>query len=463
MEVTRIEREVKLESKRPLDLDRLGGEPLEHRSFLSTYHDTPDHLLARCGITLRRRLENGRNEWQLKLPADGARREVEAPGAPSGPPVAITDLLPAFLHRSELVPLATLRTSRDGVLVQTGTGSAEVVVDDVAVLDNQRVSKTFGEVEIELVTGDRQALQSIERAVKRLGARRTDGRTKIARALGIRDLPSRRPKTDADRIRFYFAQCYLDLLAADPGVRLGVDTEAVHDLRVAVRRLRALLRSAHPMIVGEWADRLHEELNWLGRALGPLRDLDVLSEHLRAESAALPDADQASLGPAFAALKTDRAAARAEALAALGSERYLALLDELASPPPLVESPETLAAAAGTQLRKLRKTMRRADAGAPDELLHKARIRAKRLRYMAEALGISRVVRRAKEFQDVVGEHQDAVVAEQQLRVLADRVPGSALALGVLIERQRKRRLRSRGDLKTSWKRLRRAAASTLP
>jgi CHAD domain-containing protein len=461
MEVTRIEREVKLESKRPLDLDRLGGEPLEHRSFVSTYHDTADHLLARCGITLRRRLENGRNEWQLKLPADGARREVEAPGAPSGPPEAITDLLPAFLHSSELVPLATLRTSRDGVLVRTRTGSAEVVVDDVAVLDNQKVSKTFGEVEIELIAGDRQALQSIERAVKRLGARRTDGRTKIARALGTRDLPSRRPKTDADRIRSYFAQCYVDLLAADPGVRLGVDAEPVHDLRVAVRRLRALLRSARPMIVAEWADRMREELDWLGRALGPLRDLDVFSEHLRAESAALPDADHASLGPAFAALETDRAAARADALAALGSERYLALLDELASPPPLVESTETLAAAAGSQLRKLRKTMRRADASAPDELLHKARIRAKRLRYLAEALGVARVVRRAKEFQDVVGEHQDAVVAEQRLRALADRVPGSALALGMLIERQRERRVRTRSDLQKSWKRLRAPAAST--
>src|SRR5438128_12663325 len=115
--MTQIEREVKLESKLPLDLDRLGGEPLEHRSFVSTYHDTADHLLARCGITLRRRLENGRNQWQLKLPVDGARREVEAPGAPSGPPASIADLLPAFLHRRELVPLATLRTSRDGVLV----------------------------------------------------------------------------------------------------------------------------------------------------------------------------------------------------------------------------------------------------------------------------------------------------------------------------------------------------------
>jgi CHAD domain-containing protein len=459
-ERTQIEREVKLESKRPLDLGRLGGEPLDHRSFVSTYHDTPDQLLGRCGITLRRRLENGRNDWQLKLPADGARCEVEAPGAPSGPPVAIADLLPAFLRGRELVPLATLRTSRDGVLVRGGSGIAEVVVDKVAVLDGQRVQKSFDEVEIELIAGDRRALRSIERAVKRLGARRTDGRTKIARALGVRDLSSRRPSTDNERIRRYFAQRYVDLLAADPGVRLGVDAEPVHDLRVAVRRLRALLREAWPMLAREWADRLRGELDWLGQALGPLRDLDVVSEHLRAESAALPDVDRASLSAALAALDADRAAARAEALAALGSERYLALLDVLASPPPLVDSTETLGDVAGAQLRKLRKTMRRAGASAPDRLLHKARIRAKRMRYVAEALGEERVVRRAKEFQDVVGEHQDAVVAEQRLRALADRVPESALALGVLVERQRERRARARSDLTKSWKRLRRAAVS---
>jgi CHAD domain-containing protein len=457
--MTQIEREVKLESKLPLDLDRLGGEPLEHRSFVSTYHDTADHLLARCGITLRRRLENGRNQWQLKLPVDGARREVEAPGAPSGPPAEIADLLPAFLHGRELVPLATLRTSRDGVLMRTATGIAEVVADDVAVLDGQRVSKTFGEVEIELIAGDRRALESIERAVKRLGARRTDGRTKIARALGVKDVPSRRPRTDAERIRNYIAQCYVDLLAADPGVRLGVDAEPVHDLRVAVRRLRALLRAASPMIAVDWAERLREELDWLGRALGPLRDLDVLSAHLRAETSALPEADRALVEPAFAALEADHTAARAETLAALGSERYFALLDALASAPPLVETTETLEEIAGAQLEKLQKTMRRVDASATDELLHTARIRTKRLRYVAEALGEKRVVTRAKEFQDVVGEHQDAVVAEQRLRALADRVPASALALGELIERQRERRERTRGGVPKSWKRLKTAAA----
>jgi CHAD domain-containing protein len=81
------------------------------------------------------------------------------------------------------------------------------------------------------------------------------------------------------------------------------------------------------------------------------------------------------------------------------------------------------------------------------------------MRYVAESLGEERVVRRAKEFQDVVGEHQDAVVAEQRLRDLAARVPESALTLGVLIERERERRVRMRGGLPKSWKRLERAAA----
>ncbi len=124
-----IEREVKLQATRRVDLDQLGGTPLERRTFTSTYHDTSDRLLARAGITLRRRLEHGRNDWQLKLPTDGARREIGAPGGPAGPPAAIADLLPAFLRGRKLVQLATLRTARDGVLVRSDTGITEVVLE----------------------------------------------------------------------------------------------------------------------------------------------------------------------------------------------------------------------------------------------------------------------------------------------------------------------------------------------
>ena len=254
-------------------------------------------------------------------------------------------------------------------------------------------------------------------------------------------------------------QQYVDLLAADPGVRLGLDVEPVHALRVAVRRLRALLRAAEAHLEAAWAEPLRAELDWLGRAFGPLRDLDVLTAHLRAEADELPEHDRGDLLPALDVLEADRSAARNDALAVIDSERYFALLDTLAAGPRLVESELTLKAVGAKELRKLEKTFDQIQVHASDDLLHRARIRAKRVRYVAEALGEKRVVERAKEFQDVVGEHQDAVVAEERLRTLAGRVPEAGLALGILVERQRLRRRRMRSDLPTSWKRLRKAAS----
>ncbi len=61
------EREVKLRAGEDFTLPELGGEAIEPRLFVSTYHDTLDHRLARRGVTLRYRVENGKGLWQLKL------------------------------------------------------------------------------------------------------------------------------------------------------------------------------------------------------------------------------------------------------------------------------------------------------------------------------------------------------------------------------------------------------------
>jgi hypothetical protein len=82
---TTVEYERKLEAPQGFVLPDLGGEPLEPRVFTSIYHDTTDRSLARAGITLRRRTERGRSVWQLKLPVNGARLELEEPGGPAGP------------------------------------------------------------------------------------------------------------------------------------------------------------------------------------------------------------------------------------------------------------------------------------------------------------------------------------------------------------------------------------------
>src|SRR5688572_33474442 len=78
------------------------------------------------------------------------------------------------------------------------------------------------------------------------------------------------------------------LLAHEQGTRTGEDIEDLHQMRVSVRRMRAALKAARPLLDRAWADGLRLELGWLGRALGPVRDLDVMLLRLRGEAATLP-------------------------------------------------------------------------------------------------------------------------------------------------------------------------------
>ena len=333
--------------------------------------------------------------------------------------------------------------------------------DDVAVLDGQRVTSAFGEVEIELIaaTQARCGASNVPSSGSARDAptagRRSRARSEVARSrLRVRRAT---PIASGCISRSAMSIC-------SPPIPASVSAPTPSRCTTCVSPCAACARCFARAGSCSCASgrTLREELDWLGRALGPLRDLDVLAEHLRAEGAELGEADRAASRSRARGARKRSAAARADALAALDSERYFTLLESLASPPQLADEGGTLEAAADAQLGKLRKNVRAAKANGSDELLHKSRIRAKRVRYLAEALGEKRVVDRAKDFQDVVGEHQDAVVAEERLRALAERVPEAALTLGVLIERQRERRLRTRGDLPRSWKRLRKSAEARL-
>ena len=250
-----------------------------------------------------------------------------------------------------------------------------------------------------------------------------------------------------------------ELLARERGVRLGADSEELHKQRVATRRLRSVLRSARPMIEDRArAERLRDELRWLGALLGEVRDRDVLIDYLVAELATLEEA--AAFGAVLELLDGERDEAREQLIGALDAPRYTTLLAELQRPPSLKEG-ASLERVAADEYRRLRKAARKLDPEATDEELHRLRIRAKRARYAAEAVGAKkRFVERAKDLQDVLGEHQDAVVAEERIRDLLARVRGTgrtALAAGRLIERQRHRRSDARRAWPRAWKRLERA------
>jgi CHAD domain-containing protein len=445
---------VRLAAGDGFELPDLGGEAAEPRVFRTVYYDTADLRLARAGVSLRRRTEHGKQLWQLRL-AGASRARLEAPGGPAAPPAKLARLLSALTRGGPLEQVAVLRTRRELVRMDGGS-DADVAFDSVAVMEGRRVTRTFEDVEIR--AGRTRDLRRLERKLRAAGARDEEPRTKLARAVELDDGEIAAPTRVQAMMRAQLEQ----ILEHDPGARLGDDPEDVHQLRVATRRLRAVLRAARPVIAGAWGEELREELRWLGGALGPVRDLDVLIDELAADASSLEEGDHQALAPVFAALAEERDAARRALLEALESERYVSLLErieETAAAPGLVAETTALRDLWRAELRRLRKRMRRLPDEPADKELHAARIAVKRARYAAELaepeLGATgrRFVARAKALQDVLGEHQDAVVAEERVRALAD-----SLAAGRLVERQRARRRQARERFPKAWRKLDRAA-----
>jgi CHAD domain-containing protein len=468
---TTLERELKLEADSGFTLPDLRGKPLAPRTFTSTYYDTPARRLLRSGITLRRRVENRAGVWQLKLPSEDGRYELEQKGGPSRPPDVLLELLPAVLRGdAALEPVAKLRTKRDGVAVTDGEDRIEVVLDKVAVLDGARTVSSFVELEAEALAGNGAPLAAIGKSLRKACARRGDGRSKLQRVL-LEPAPEPDAETTdpATRLRRLLVEQYEEIVANDPGVRLGEDPEALHQLRVATRRSRALLRAARGLVSPEWAEPLRAELAWLGGLLGPVRDLDVLLEHLDTEAATLEGDDARAFRRLRSRLVSERESARAALLEAMSDERYFRLLDALerADQAPDTASTVSLPEIAAKAFGKLRKAAKALPKHPSDDELHRVRIETKRARYAAE-LGEpalkkagTRFVTRAKVLQDVIGDHQDAVVAEERIRELALRGGSrTALAAGRLIERQRARKQAARRAYPAAWRDLDRAGGS---
>ncbi|MDN5859777.1 MAG: CHAD domain-containing protein [Pseudonocardia sp.] len=267
------------------------------------------------------------------------------------------------------------------------------------------------------------------------------------------------------------------LLTHDPGTRAGADIEDLHQMRVSVRRMRAGLKAARTLLDATWADELRAELGWLGGALGPVRDLDVLLLRLRGEIESLPEAERPAGYTLVAALGDEHATARATMLDALNSPRYQMLVERLAesvrSPLPTPSAthglPKLVDLVRG-EARKLRKAVAKAGPAPADAVLHELRIRGKRVRYTGELVqpGLrgtppGRVVKKlltaTAALQEVLGDHQDACVAEQRIRQLLDglgELPAAEVVFvaGRLVERERARAEYQRGLWWSAWERV---------
>ena len=271
------------------------------------------------------------------------------------------------------------------------------------------------------------------------------------------------PSADAraiDRVRARIADQYAELLRHDPGVRVGDDPEDLHDLRVAARRLRALLRAADVLLVPEWSQPLRDELKWLGGELGPARDLDVLLEHLRAESAALGEDERGVRRGAAearsAAGRRPRAPARRSG-GAIATTRCSKRWTPPHAPRTHARSTHRSTSSPAAEFKRLAKAVKRLGDDPTDEALHNVRIKGKRARYAAELA------------EPVVGQPAARVVTRgEELPGRGRRAPGRRRRRGAAARpgpraRLRARRSSRRAGSSSAQRRRRQEARAALP
>jgi len=273
--------------------------------------------------------------------------------------------------------------------------------------------------------------------------------------------------------------------AADPEARRG-DVEGIHRLRTSTRRLRSELHAVRDLVERDWRVHLEQELKWLADKLGSVRDLDILCHRLQSASEIVPGQNGAAARSSKATQNGDlelflcelreRHARNSRALRdALQGERYRNLLSvletSLADPALKEEAWEpcrmVLPPLAEAAWRRLRNGGRDLQPDAPDADFHEVRKSAKRARYTAEliapALGrraglqAKRFIRLTTQIQDMLGEHQDAIVATVEIeRFLAEHPQDgdSARAARHLLEAQRHAAQATRAEFFAVWKKL---------
>ena len=455
----------------------------EPRLQRDEYWDTAEWRVWRGGFACRVRRKDGAAELTLKAlgeATDGlrSRREVNAPlppetepgadprGAASG---AAGEMLRALAGGHALERIAAVETTRTVADVADERGHlAEIALDRTIAGQAGGSRATLSRVEIEVAEGEVERAWPLVQALVREADLAPARFGKLAAALQVagRTPPQRlghlgpaevTAEMTAGGVAFaVLRQQVAKLVASEPVARLGEDPEGVHDMRVAIRRLRAAM-STFRAYLPETMSLYREHFGWLAGVLGDVRDLDVQMEDLHEWAAGLEPEDAAALEAIDDVLAKRREAARERMLTALDSEHYTSLLarttaDLLSGPGTC--GPERITDVAPKLVRRRHRRLRKAAEAltpqSPDATYHALRIEAKKLRYTVEFVApvygraAKRYAERVTELQDVLGEHQDASVALDLIRRLAGELaaevpPETILVLGMVAEQQRAR------------------------
>ena len=453
-----VEREVKFEAPIGLPLPDLRSHAgqtvrLPEEQLVTAYFDTTDRRLWRHGLTLRHRTTGDEPEglWTLKLPhpSDGPvleRTELTWSGPRDAVPEEALDIVRGVARHEPLRHLVVLETRRQRLLIRRGEDVVAELDDDlVRVSGGPRSGLRFRQVELELLDEGWNG-QRVVRSLESAGAR-VEREAKLAKAIDLSSSGSLSPEIDgrstmADVLRATLSAGLARLLDHDWRLRLTTSMPAavdVHQARVATRRLRSDLKTFGDLLDPVWLRHVRNDLKWCGAALGELRDADVLAEQL--VDAPLPIQRR---------LAVQREAAAQSLAEVLASRRYLDLLDRIHAGSrwlPLRAGAEREAKRPARKVmpplvrgcwRAVRRQVRRSGSHPTPAQLHRIRIKAKQLRYAAEAATpvfgkpARRTASAAERVQTVLGQHHDAVAAEEWLRSeWRDEAPASGAPIAV--------------------------------
>ncbi len=436
-----------------------------------TFYDTFDARIRKDGGSLS--FDGAEWTWRGK---DGSIRHRLRCGTPPDlaanvPPGSFRDALEKVVEMRRLLPLVEVREEHREIRVLDDLQKtvARLVVSQGTARepDGSRSAALPTRLSVRALRGYEREGERIERRLAAAGlapdprdpleaALQALGRTPVpySSKLEIRLEPG---MPLAKAVRAILGRLRDTLLANEDGVRREIDTEFLHDFRVAVRRARSLLGQVRGALPPEAQESFRAELAWLGKSTNAARDLDVWRLRLQAWRRELPEAADRSLSPLASLLASRRREIQHALLEALDSERYRRLLAEwrrlAEGPGEGPEGPRPVLPAARERIRKVYRKVRReggAITGAsPPEALHRLRIRCKKLRYLLEFFRslfpeeeIGPLVRVFKRLQDCLGDFHDAVVQKGSLEQFARELGGgekppveTLLAMGRLSER----------------------------
>jgi CHAD domain-containing protein len=437
--------------------------------------DTFDWRLHEAGISLEY-LDDGPLIMQLP---DGSR--LQGPRAKKWP--ALLHDLPAGRLRDALAPIVAPRALLSVVTVQRAARESRVLNTDektVARLLTESAEDGTSRLQVQPLRGYELDGDRIARLIGRVDGLTSSTTTPYDDALtcasrspsdnGQNLTAPLRPDTPASvavaNVLAPFAAAIDDNVA---GTIAAIDTEFLHDLRVAVRRTRSILKLTGDVLPANLAERFQPEFKWLGDLTTPVRDLDVYLLELDNMAAGLASADPYDLDPFRSFLVRHRSAERRRLVRGLRSARFEQVMTdwrtELAKVSADSDGGPTAAALARQRIerafRKVVQRGKRISADSPSEHVHELRKRCKELRYLLEVFRplfadapYRPLIKELKALQDTLGDFQDGEVQREAVREFAAVMmeqgaapPATVLAMGELAAQLDAHQLNARGDL----------------